>query len=375
MSGAARLVPSVSTLLTLSLFAATLVSCGGAPDVVEPGLDDPESASTAPQGKILVAGAPAKADAEAGLGTGKTGDARSAEPAEEGESGASGPVLFSVREGAKVGSPAVDVRSGPEVRDTPQSHALETWPDGSLITELESRWSRQWSDLPGGIGGMDDDPRREKLATRLLAIGFLRSPEAEPPRSIEEALAYARATLREPQHKLMAAAFLEGAGRRVEAVELIAEVSGGIGAPLAEAPRAERFKLENLAFARTIEGPGKYTVLEPEDLRAGKTVLVYGEFRNFRSVLDSRGETPVHHRAFAASLKLLKESGEEVDRLDFLPEGRGYQAAGDPGAIVNFWARYRLPQSLAPGKYKLVVEGKDLLAGAQAISEQALEIR
>ena len=369
MSGTARLVPPVPALVTLSLFASTLVSCGGAPDVVEPGHSDPESLSTAPQGKILVAGAPEKADAAAGAGSETAGDARSAEPVAEDRSGE--PLLYNLDNDADVGSPVAEVRSVPGAGP----RALETLPDSSLITELESRWSRQWSSLPGGIGGMDDDPRREELARRLLAIGFLRSPEAEPPRSIEEALAYARATLREPQHKLMAAAFLEGAGRRVEAVELVAEVSGGIGAPLVEAPRAERFKLENLAFARTIEGPGKYTVLEPEELRGGKTVLVYGEFRNFRSVLDSRGETPVHHRAFAASLKLLRESGEEVDRLDFLPEGRGYQAAGDPGAIVNFWARYRLPQSLAPGKYRLVVEGKDLLAGAQAISEQAVEIR
>ena len=368
MSGTARLVPPVPALVTLSLFAATLVSCGGAPDVVEPGDGEPESASTAAQGKILVAGAPEKADAAAGSGSETTDDARSEEP--EGKSGDSRSLLYNLDNGANVGSPGVEVRSAPG-----GPRALETWPDGSLITELESRWSRQWSSLPGGIGGMDDDPRREELATRLLAIGFLRSPGAEPHHSIEEALAYARATLREPQHKLMAAAFLEGAGRRVEAVELVAEVSGGIGAPLAEASRAERFKLENLAFARTIEGPGKYTVLDPEELRAGKTVLVYGEFRNFRSVLDSRGETPVHHRAFAASMKLLRESGEEVDRLDFLPEGRGYQAAGDPGAIVNFWARYRLPQSLAPGKYRLVVEGKDLFAGAQAVSEQTVEIR
>ena len=373
MSGAARLVPSVPTLVTLFLAAAVLVSCGGAPEVVESG--PTEDTSAAPQGKILVAGAPATGDTADRTGQEKTVDAGLADPAAESKTGDSESVLYNLTDDAKVGSPGVEVRSVPEGRDPPAPRSLETWPDGSLITELESRWSRQWSSLPGGIGGVDDDPRREELARRLLAIGFLRSPETESSRSIEEALAYARATLREPQHKLMAAAFLEGAGRRVEAVELVAEVSGGIGAPLAEAPRTERFKLENLAFARSIEGPGKYTVLEPEELRAGKSVLVYGEFRNFRSVLDSRGETPVHHRAFAASMKLLRDSGEEVDRLDFLPEGRGYQAAADPGAMVNFWARYRLPQSLAPGKYRLVVDGKDLLAGTQAISELLVEIR
>jgi hypothetical protein len=262
-----------------------------------------------------------------------------------------------------------------EVRSPNVPGALETFPDGSLIEELESRWSRQWSSLPGGIGQVDEDPQREQLAKRLLAIGFLRPGSAEAPRSIEEALSYARATLREPEHKLMAAAFLESAGRREEAVELVAEVSGGIGAPGTETALAERFRLENLAFARSIEGPGKFTVAEPEDLRAGKTVLVYGEFRNFRSVLDSRGDTPVHHRAFAASLELLGESGEKVDRLDFLPEGRGYQAAAEQGAIVNFWARYRISPNLAPGKYRIVVEAKDLLGGAQSSSELTLELR
>jgi hypothetical protein len=373
MSGAASLVPSVPTLVTLFLAAALLVSCGGAPEVVEPGPAETEDTSDAPQGKILVAGVPATGDAADRTGQEKPVDGHPADPAAESNDSES--VFYNLTDDAKVGSPGVEVRSVPEGRDSPVPRSLETWPDGSLITELESRWSRQWSSLPGGIGGVDDDPRREDLARRLLAIGFLRSPETQPPGSIEEALAYARAALREPQHKLMAAAFLEGAGRRGEAVELVAEVSGGIGAPLAEAPRADRFKLENLAFARSIEGPGKFTVLEPEDLRAGKSVLVYGEFRNFRSVLDSRGETPVHHRAFAASMKLLRDSGEEVDRLDFLPEGRGYQAASDPGAIVNFWARYRLPPSLAPGKYRVVVDGKDLLAGTQAISEMGIEIR
>ena len=253
--------------------------------------------------------------------------------------------------------------------------------DEEIVGELASRYAREWTILSGGIGSPvpeDFDPRLEEAAKRLIVAGLLRqgraAGEAEP---LGEALAFAMAPGRSAEHRLIAAAYLEGAGKTDEARAIIQELCPGTpeeGAGSGSQPQLP-FAVEGLAFATSIEGPGIYTPTPASQIAAGNMVLVYGEFRNFRSVpQEETPEGPTYARAFAASLRLLSSTGKEIDSLDFLPEARGRQRAKEAVDNVNFWARYRIPARLESGKYKVVIEARDVLGGASASGELEFEL-
>jgi hypothetical protein len=106
----------------------------------------------------------------------------------------------------------------------------------------------------------------------------------------------------------------------------------------------------------------------------GKSILVYGEFKNFRNVEEKRAESSVFRRSFSAVLRLVRENGDTVDELEFLPKGRGEQEAASLTEVTNFWARYRIPFDLVAGSYKLVVDAQDLLGSAAAHGEIAFRV-
>jgi hypothetical protein len=261
---------------------------------------------------------------------------------------------------------------------------LARLPEDQLVAELTSRCAREWTLLAGGIGSPvaeHFDPRLEEAARRLVVVGLLRpgraAGEAEP---LGGALAFAMAPERSIEQRLIAAAYLEGAGRSDEARALLANLWPAgpeeKARPEKDSPPAQAsFAVEGLAFATSIEGPGIYTPAPASQIAPGSLVLVYGEFRGFRSVPQEEGpDGRSYARAFAASLSLLSSTGEEVDRLDFLPEARGRQLATDAVETVNFWARYRIPARLEPGKYRLVVEARDVLGGQSASGELKFDL-
>jgi hypothetical protein len=254
---------------------------------------------------------------------------------------------------------------------------LGAYSEESLLTELDARFSAEWTALSGGIGnpGADvADPRRDEAARRLIALAAIRPPEEPGP--LTEALAYSMSDRRKMEHKLLAAAYLEMQGRGDEARRLVASVAGGAPGALPVGPTPGAFHIAGLAFARTIDGPGKFTAAPPSQVAPGKTVLIYGEFRGFHNLLQEAegGKEPVHRCAFAGSLRLISPAEEEIDRLEFLPEGRGLQEAPAAKEIVNFWARYRIPPNLKPGKHRIVVEGRDILAGSTASAEIEFDV-
>lgn len=275
-------------------------------------------------------------------------------------------------------TPAASTVERPEDR----LHLLAGLPEDQLLAELASRYAREWTILSGGIGSPvaeDFDPRLEEAAKRLIVLGLLRpghaAAEADP---LGEALTFAMAAERSAEHRLIAAAYLEGAGRTDEARAVLQDLwpSGPEGTDQKSGPPAQvPFSVEGLAFAAGIEGPGIYTPAPASQIAPGNMVLVYGEFRNFRSVIQGEGpEGPSYARAFAASLRLLSSTGAEVDRLDFLPEARGRQIAKDAVENVNFWARYRIPARLEPGEYRLVIEARDVLGCASASAELEFDL-
>jgi hypothetical protein len=50
--------------------------------------------------------------------------------------------------------------------------------------------------------------------------------------------------------------------------------------------------------------------------------------------------------------------------VDFLPPHRGRQQLEGDDDTVNFWARYRIPATLEPGAYELLIDAQDLFGKA-----------
>jgi hypothetical protein len=265
--------------------------------------------------------------------------------------------------------------------------ALQSVPDAALVAELAHRRATEWAALAGGLGDTEapgGDARRTTVARQVLALCFLRQDHGAGDDSVAEAIRAAHIESAGDDLRLLAAACSFHSGRTEEAAEALAGValtaqdSKKIGRTNDAEPEESklRFEVDGLSFARSIEGPGKFTPADSSDLIPGRQVLVYGEFRGFRSVKsEKRGNDPeTYRRAFSASLHVVSSSGEEVDRLEFLPESRGMQMTASADDVMNFWARYRVPADLKPGSYKLTVDAKDILGKAESRAQIEFEI-
>ncbi|MBI4604247.1 MAG: hypothetical protein HY721_19990 [Planctomycetes bacterium] len=265
--------------------------------------------------------------------------------------------------------------------------SLDDLPDAALVSELQHRWTRRWTALSGGLGksaSTDHEPARREASRHVLALCFLREDHGSGDPIVAEALASAAQDDACDDNRLLAAACLKHAGMDEELHAILETFAGRSEGPAErtgetedEAPAGAPFEVVGLTFARSIEGPGKYEQLDGSEIAPGRTVLIYGEFKNFLSVAEThdRSAKPSYRRAFAAELRVLSPEGEEIDRLVFLPEKRGHQTAPAHAEVMNFWARYRIPASLQPGQYQLVVEARDVLAGSTASAEMPFEVQ
>jgi hypothetical protein len=254
-------------------------------------------------------------------------------------------------------------------------------PRERLIEDLGSRLEVEWASLSGGVGsrGPDDlEARRRTASVDLIAFSFLRAEgDGESEKILGEAAALVSAADASNLERLLLAAYLMRKGEEETARRILAGVlskDGSAASSLTE-PVAP-FALEGLAFARQIRGPRNYIPLEKSDLVPSRKVLIYGEFQNFKTRRgDAKSkEGPTYLRAFSASLRLVAADGKERDRLDFLPPPLGRSESASEDEIMNFWAEYRIPADLEPGKYKIIVDGKDVIGEASASAHLDLDV-
>ncbi len=147
----------------------------------------------------------------------------------------------------------------------------------------------------------------------------------------------------------------------VERVEPLAgndatvDTIGGTGLP----PSAARdFRLVDVAFVSKIRGQGDYDLLGRRRFSTGERILLYGEFAGFGELMNASGNK---QRGFAGTLKLRDTNGAELDSVVFLSKDAGFEPLTEGNELVNFWARYRIPDSLEPGRYELHVVATDLV--------------
>ncbi|MBN1443660.1 MAG: hypothetical protein JXA90_13205 [Planctomycetes bacterium] len=138
---------------------------------------------------------------------------------------------------------------------------------------------------------------------------------------------------------------------------------------------AERgFRLEEVAIVNDIQGEGTYTRRKDHRFQPGERLLVYGELAGFRESVEIDAQGPVYQSRFAGSLRLLDASGELVAQKLFLRPEAGAAQSREPRRSINFWARYRLSDTLAPGRYEVEIEAEDIEGARAATSRLSLEI-
>lgn len=253
--------------------------------------------------------------------------------------------------------------------------ALASLQDAALIEELRERWSHEW------LSVKDDNSTEKPVAERVaaakagLALSFLRSDHGADDPALVEAALTALSEESGADTRLLAAAFHAHMGSWEVARTAVAGIFASdetAAAGNSDDPSSEdkAFQVDSLSFASSIEGPGKFTRATAGEVAPGRSILVYGEFKNFKNEEEEViGAGTVFKRSFSALLKLVGSNSTELDRLIFLPESKGVQQSPSKTEVTNFWARYKLPERLEPGDYKILVEATDVLGAATAIGE------
>ena len=273
--------------------------------------------------------------------------------------------------------------------------------EDDLVRELEARVLRAWQIVAKASGPAGADAEFAELqrqaATRLLALTFLRDDltsegSNEALTALATGIAGAPETAEAPvEYRLLAAAHVarsDGDRQQIEA--LINDPKGsnalaidtaslsstvenaediGVDPLLAVVPSNMGFRVVRMTFAKAIDGPGEFCTLPSRDVKPGNTVYIYGEFEDFAVTAAEDGKADTNVCAFSASFELVDEEGGIVEELEFLSAKHGRQHVATSTETVNFWARYRIPKGLEPGRYHLRIRATDRIGNAQALSQ------
>ncbi|MBN1421374.1 MAG: hypothetical protein JXP34_21555 [Planctomycetes bacterium] len=138
-----------------------------------------------------------------------------------------------------------------------------------------------------------------------------------------------------------------------QSVGLTKERDRAIGDLQRAALGATEFALKEAAFAKEVLGLGSYTPIPADALRAGQSVLIYGELEGLRSRPSNEGR---YRRIFRLRLAIVDAGGNEYDRRTYQPKDESAEAIPS----VFFSIPYEIPRALAPGEYRLTIEAEDL---------------
>lgn len=377
-----------------AILAGFLVSCGAVPTAPERNREEPsEPKASAPRSEREAMGAVTRALVSAGRAPREASPAAAAagaaeEPPAPEPSAPEPPAPAPPAAAADAPEPPAAADRAPAVPPPPSDPAATR----ERVEELFGKLADEWEALHRILGGRGGDELRGGAlgtAARLIALSFLADGADLNRELLEDAVALAVDERSAPEYRLLAAAYLQKHGTRDEAAravsglclaagESVVPAVGRSAAPSGEAPPPEAggFRLRKLSFAKKIDGPGRFDPADPGDAGPGKTLLVYGEFEDYRSLAETDPSTGaiLFRRQFAASLQLIGPDGEELDRLEFLPKDRGIHTSPLAEDTINFWARYRIPATLRSGSYRIRIEAEDAIGGAKARGELHFEV-
>jgi hypothetical protein len=134
-------------------------------------------------------------------------------------------------------------------------------------------------------------------------------------------------------------------------------------------PAEPEFAISDLRICRRVLGFGRTESLATESLAPGRMVLLYCELEGIR---DEESKDGFHSR-LASSVAIVPETGGEPVWSFDLGVAEDHCRRRRRDFFVNY--RVKIPESLAPGSYKVRLIQRDLLANREATRSVPITVR
>jgi hypothetical protein len=152
-----------------------------------------------------------------------------------------------------------------------------------------------------------------------------------------------------------------------QAASTVVQASYPAPEPLTKNGDAATLLVRNLSFCTEILAFGKNKPLPKNELHANQETLLYAEVENFASEPTPRG----YHTSLTSGYRIVDADGRCVDEHTYAPtEDDCLNRRHD--FFIGY--RIRMPQSLSPGFYRLLLTVEDQLTRKVGQSEVGLEI-
>ena len=147
-----------------------------------------------------------------------------------------------------------------------------------------------------------------------------------------------------------------------------------IESPAAAPPGSPGIRLVNVTFVKNLRGLRDFDPC-PNIFSRGEKIQFKAEFEGLQEQPSGTEEDRTYTRRFSASWKLTDAHSEVIDTRTFIAPRSIVYRPRERDNILMVFDTCELPNTLTPGKYQLLVEGKDLIAGKETVSILDLQVR
>ena len=147
-----------------------------------------------------------------------------------------------------------------------------------------------------------------------------------------------------------------------------------IESPADEATGTPGVRLVNVTFVKNLRGLRDFDPC-PNIFDRGEKIQFKAEFEGLEEKPSGTEEDRTYTRRFSASWKLTDARSEVIDTRTFIEPRSIVYRPGERDNILMVFDTCELPNTLTPGKYRLLVQGKDLIAEKETVAILDLQVK
>lgn len=144
--------------------------------------------------------------------------------------------------------------------------------------------------------------------------------------------------------------------------------------PAEQAEGTPGIRLVNVTFVKNLRGLRDFDPC-PNIFDRGEKIQFKAEFEGLEEKPSGTEEDRTYTRRFSASWKLTDAHSEVIDTRTFIEPRSIVYRPGERDNILMVFDTCELPNTLTPGKYRLLVQGKDLIAGKETVAILDLQVK
>lgn len=144
--------------------------------------------------------------------------------------------------------------------------------------------------------------------------------------------------------------------------------------PAEQAADSPGVRLVNVTFVKNLRGLRDFDPC-PNIFDRGEKIQFKAEFEGLEEKPSGTEEDRTYTRRFSASWKLTDARSEVIDTRTFIEPRSIVYRPRERDNILMVFDTCELPNTLTPGKYSLLVQGKDLIAGKETVAILDLQVR